>query len=228
MQSRPDGPAAEDYRVGDRYPVVVRDLDRMDPAYGSVKGRYMWESRWRSLLDCQDAAQGLLHVVELQKMADLRAAAAFSWLRDALWGATGNAVLVLLPPSGTPAARKGLRSAKAVTESLRAGFDAGVPAAIWVRHPDARKHPVSSQGAGHDEDDRSYLEKVFDQAAGRQPPLPRDLPQQVWWLRLQARLSRSPGSHPGQRLSLLWADPGRSWTAALYQLPARSSNGEDV
>jgi vWA-MoxR associated protein C-terminal domain/Trypsin-like peptidase domain len=228
MQGRPDGPPAEDYRVGDRYPVVVRDLDRMDPAYGSVKGRYMWESRWRLLLAGEGSPQGLMHEVELQRMADLRAAAAFSWLRDALWGATGNAVLVLLPPSLLPASARGARPGKAITESLRAGFDAGMPAAIWLRHPFPRKHHATSASVRRDEDDRSYLVKVLDQAARGPSRLLRDLPRLVWSLRLEARLSQGPGSHPGQRLSLLWADPGRSWTPTVYQLPARSSNGEDV
>jgi hypothetical protein len=227
MRSRPLAPAAEDYRIGDRYPVVVRDLDRLDPGKVSVRDREMWESRWRLLVESDGPPYGLLREVELQDMANLRTSTAFSWLRATLWDAVSNAVLVLLPPSPAPASGTNAKTVKAVHEALRAGFAAGIPAAIWLRRPDARKHRETSAGTP-DEDDRSYLENVLDHAAPGQPVPLRDLPRRVWSLRLQSEVGRRQASHQSRRLSLLWADPSRSLTPPEYHLPPRSSNGDDL
>jgi hypothetical protein len=233
MQSRPLAPPADDYRIGDRYPVVVRDLDRMDPGKVSVRDRDMWERRWRLLLDSDGPPGALLRTVELQDMAALRTSAAFSWLRATLWDADSDAVLVLLPPtpppvSGNNASGKNATTVKAIHEALRAGFAAGIPAAIWLRHPDVRKHRATSANSHEEEDDRSYLSNVLDHAAPGQPAPLRDLPRRVWSLRLRSEVGRRQASYQGRRLSLLWADPSRSVTPPAYQLPPRSSNGADL
>jgi hypothetical protein len=226
--SRPDGPSAEDDRLGEKYPVVVRDLDRMDPAKVSARDRDRWESRWKLLLACEGPPQGLLHEVELAEMIAYGKDAAFKSLRAGLRlpDADGNAVLALLPERGRGSGRRGhMKVERAIAETLRAGFAEGMPAAIWLRHPDGRQ--ADAAGASAD-DDRTYLQGALDQAGlGQLAPL-SDLPRQVWVLRLLAEARHYHASHPGRRLSLLWADPSRSWTPAEYRLPLTSSNGADL
>lgn len=223
VPSRPDGPQAEDYRLGERYPVVVRDLDRMQSGKLSAGDREIWESRWKLLLASENPVQNLLREVDLQGMADLRADAIYKSLRAAfrLDQARGNAVLALLPPApGTNA-----KVAKdAIPGVLKAGCHAGMPAAIWLRHPEARK--PGTQAALAADDDRTYLAKALGQSGNAPSPL-RDLPRRVRSLRLQAEADRRHATHPGRRLSLLWADPSRCWAPPEFQLPERSSNGAD-
>jgi hypothetical protein len=224
VPSRPAGPKAEDYRIGERYPVVVRDLDRMEPGKIPAGDRDMWESRWKLLLACEGPVQGLLREVDLQKMADLRADVIFKSLRAAfrLDDARGNAVLALLPPAPGKSAKTGKTAIPGV---LKAGCHAGMPAVIWLRHPETRK-PSATPETADDDDDRTYLAKVLGQVDPGQSAL-RDLPHRVRSLRLQAEADQQRASHPGRRLSLLWADPSRSWTPPELQLPQRSSNGAD-
>jgi hypothetical protein len=216
---RPDGPQDEDYRLGERYPVVVRDLDRMEPGKIAAEDREIWESRWKLLLACTGPAEGLLREVELQKMAGLRADAIYRAWRAAfqLEDARGNAVLALLPPASA-------KTAKAVIAGLlKAGCHTGMPAAIWLRPPEARKSkamPVT------DDDDRAYLAKALA-PADPSPWALRELPHRVRSLRLRAEADLGNAAHPGRRLSLLWADPSRNWSAPELQLPQPSSNGAD-
>lgn len=222
VPSRPNGPQTEDYRLGERYPVVVRDLDRMDPGKIPAGDRHKWESRWGLLLADKGTVQGLLREVDLGEMANLRADVIYKSLRAAfqLDDACGNAVLALLP------SRKSARTGKAAIPGiLKAGCHAGIPAAIWLRHPETRKPSESPVTVG-DDDDRTYLAKALGQADPGQPAL-RDLPRRIRSLRLQAEADQQPAAHPGRRLSLLWADPSRSWTPPELQLPQRSSNGAD-
>jgi len=215
----------DDDRLGALYAVVVRDLDRMEPGRIPAGDRDMWESRWRLLLACEGPAQGLLREVDLQEMAGLRADVIYKSLRAAfrLDGARDHAVLALLPPAPGKSVRTGRTAVPGV---LRAGCHAGIPAAIWLRHPEARKLGATPATADDDDDDRTYLAKALGQVGQDQPVL-RDLPRQVRSLRLQAEADQRDAIHPGRRLSLLWADPNRSLTPPELQLPQRSSNGAD-
>jgi hypothetical protein len=222
VPSRPDGSPSDDYRLGERYPVVVRDLDRMDPDKIPAGDRDIWESRWKLLLGFEGPEQGLLREVDLQKMTNLRTDVIYRSMRAAflLDDACGNAVLALLPP----ALGKGAKADRAaVLGVLRAGCHAGMPAAIWLRHPETRR---SGATPAPPEDDRTFLAKALDQADSGRPAL-RDLPRHVRALRLQAEADGQNAAHPGRRLSLLWADPNRSWTAPEFQLPQPTSNGAD-
>jgi len=224
VPSRQDGPQSEDYRLGERYPVVVRDLDRMETGKVPAGDRDIWETRWRLLLAGEGPALGLLREVDLQKMADLRADSIYKSLRAAFRhdDARGSAVLALLPP----APGKSLRTGRAAIPGvLKAGCHAGIPAAIWLRHPETRKSSATPATAD-DDDDRTYLVKALGRAGPGQSVL-RDLPRRVWLLRLEAEAEQQHAAHPGRRLSLLWADPSRSWTPPELQLPPRSSNGAD-
>jgi hypothetical protein len=98
------------------------------------------------------------------------------------------------------------------TELLKAGLDAGIPAAIWLREAD--------QGATALEDDRQYLKKVTESADLH------SLPSTVLNLRLQAVAEGEPAGHPGSRLGLLWADPQRTWERP-FRAPEPSSSGAD-
>ena len=142
--------------------MVVRDLDRIEPGKLPAADREVWESRWKLLLACEDHAQDLLREVDLQEMASLRADAIYKSLRAAfrLDEARGNAVLALLPPtSGTVA-----KAAKdAVPGVLKAGCHAGIPAAIWLRRPEARKLRYAGVPQ-RDDDDRTYLARALSQA----------------------------------------------------------------
>jgi vWA-MoxR associated protein C-terminal domain/Trypsin-like peptidase domain len=230
--SRPGGPSAEDYRLGEKYPVVVRDLDRLDPDKVSVRDRDRWESRWKLLLACEGPAQGLLREVDLQEMVDLqKKRAAFMSLRATLRlpDADGNAVLALLPEREPASGKRGhAKAGRVITEALKAGFAEGMPAAIWLRHLDGRKASVTSTSADDGGDDRTYLQNALQQVEPGWPARLRDLPRRVWVLRLQAEARHRSASHPGRRLSLLWADPSRGWTPDDYQLPPPSSNGDDL
>lgn len=222
MPSRPGGPKAEDYRLGEKYPVVVRDVDRMNPRNVPVGDRDVWESRWKVLLTCEGPTNDTLHEAELHKET-------LHSLRASLWNssAAGNAVLALLPAPGS-AWGKPDKARKAVRELIKAGFDAGMPAAIWLRPPAPRKARMSSPAADNGEDDRTYLKNALYLADAHLPVRPRDLPRRVWSLRLRAEAAQQDKSHPGRRLSLLWEDPARSWTPPDLQLPSRSSNGDDL
>jgi hypothetical protein len=222
MPSRPGGPRAEDYRLGEKYPVVVRDVNRMNPRSVSVGDRDMWESRWKVLLACEGSAKDMLREADLHTET-------FHSLRASLWdsAAAGTAVLALLPAPG-PTPGKPDRARKAVRELIKAGFDAGVAAAIWLRPPAPRKARMASSGADGGEDDRSYLKNALYLVDVHLPARPRDLPRRVWSLRLRAEAAQQDKYHPARRLSLLWEDPARSWTPPDFQLPSRSSNGDDL
>ena len=224
VPSRPDGPVADDYRLGEIYPVVVRDLDRMERGKIPAGDRDIWESRWKLLLADGGPAPGLLREVDLQKVADLRTEAIYKSLRAAfrLDDARGNAVLALLPPAPGRSARIGRTAIPGV---LKAGCQAGMPAVIWLRHPEARR-PSAPPVTAESDDDRTYLARLLGQADPGQSAL-RDLPRRVMLLRLQAEADQQHAAHPGRRLSLLWANPSRSWTPPELQLPPRSSNGAD-
>jgi vWA-MoxR associated protein C-terminal domain/Trypsin-like peptidase domain len=222
MLSRPGGARAEDYRLGERYPVVVRDVDRMNPRGVLAGDRDPWESRWNALLDCEGLAEDVLRETDLHRET-------LGALRAALWDtpAAGTAVLVLLPAPG-PASGKPDRVKRAVRELIKAGAAAGVPAVVWLRPPPPRKADAASTGADGDEDDRTYLSNALRRADVSLPARARDLPLRVRSLRQRAEAAQRGKFHPGRRLSLLWEDPNRSWTPPDLQLPSRSANGDDL
>jgi hypothetical protein len=222
MPNRPGGPRAEDYRLGEKYPVVVRDVNRMNPRNVLAGDRDMWESRWKVLLACEGSAKDMLREADLHKET-------LHSLRASLWDspAAENAVLALLPAPG-PASIKADKARRVVRELIKAGFDAGVPAAIWLRPPAPPKARTASTSADGGEDDRTYLMNALYQGDEHLPARPRDLPRRVWSLRLRAEAGQRDKSHPGRRLSLLWEDPTRFWTPPDLQLPSRSSNGDDL
>jgi hypothetical protein len=208
MPSRPNGPPADDYRLGEKYRVVVRDLDRMIPDLVPAGDHDEWESRWRILLAIKEQADGVLCEVDLQ------GGMTFDRLRARLWGEmAGSVVLALLPARGGDLGKAEMT----VKDALRAGIAAGVPAAIWLRY-----HCAAESSA---EDDRAYLRTALNPAS-----LPT-LPLGVRKLRLKAAEDEAEDeqswSHPGRRLSLLWADPSRSWHPPAFELPAHALNGDE-
>jgi vWA-MoxR associated protein C-terminal domain/Trypsin-like peptidase domain len=220
---RPGRPPAEDSSLGVLYRVVVRDLDRMDPEL-SARAREKWEYRWKLLLAREELAKGLLREVEVRTMARLTAEAGFQALTADFQLPEGEsqAVLALLPTSG-----KRLRAdarKKAVIVTLKAGLAEGLPAALWLRRADGRRANPETTG---DAADRAYLKRVLDHEGLEQQLLPRDLPRLVRILRARAAARARHASHQGYRLSLLWADPSRTWPPGDLQLPQTSSNGAD-
>ena len=172
--------------------MVVRDLDRMEPGKIAAGDREIWESRWKLLLTGQSHAQGLLREVDLQGMASLRVDAVYKSLRATfrLDDARGSAVLMLMPPAPRI---NGSAGKAAIPWILKACCHAGMPAAIWLRHPDARRLTASSGRV--DDDDRAYLVNALGQTDEGQSPL-CDLPRRVRSLRLQAEAEqqhRPPG-----------------------------------
>jgi hypothetical protein len=98
------------------------------------------------------------------------------------------------------------------TDLLKAGFEAGIPAAVWLREP--------GQDGLAATDDTQYLKEIVESSDLR------SLPARVLNLRLRAVADGEPEGHPGTRVSLLWADPGRTWEQP-FRTPEPSSNGAD-
>ena len=197
IPNRPDGLSDEDFQLGEKFPVVVRDIERMAPG----TDRHMWERRWQLLCNCHSncSSLGALRWIFPEKNETFRQ------LRASLWHADshGKACLGLLAGPAFSSRR---------TDLLKAGFDAGIPAAIWLREPDPGSAAVA--------DDRQYLTTVIESTKLC------SLPSEVLNRRLQAVAEGEPAGHPGTRLSLLWADPGRTWERPLTA-PEPSSNGAD-
>jgi hypothetical protein len=193
---RPNGPPGRDYQLGEKYPVVVRDLERMAPG----GDRSLWEARWERLRNCVDSSPGAVFWVGPRE-SDSGSLRARLRLKDS----HGQVCLGLLPAPSV---------LSCFADLLEAGFDTGIPAAIWLRPP--------KPGAGrqNDKKDKRYLKGKIR---------PRELsvlPYKVQDLRLQALADRTPAAHPGRRLSLLWADPGRTWEPLAE--PPPSTNGDDI
>jgi len=163
--------------------------------------REIWESRWRRLR-CYD---GPAH--EAVYWATPEATTRFKPFRAQLRDleTAGHVILVLQPAQV---------SARTVDDMIRAGVAAGIPAAIWVRRQRAAKASI--------EDDLDYLKKVVAEGGLR------SLPHRVRTLRSKAVHEDGKAAHPGRRLSLLWADPGRSWDPPPLKQPALSANGDDL
>jgi NTP-dependent ternary conflict system VMAP-like protein len=147
--------SSQHYQLGVRYPVVVRDLERMIPS----DDRSMWQARWQRLCNCSGSVSGAVRWVDPQDR-DSYGSLAASLLRER---AHGQVCLALLPERspGTP-----------IAELLGAGLTAGVPAAIWLRQP--------STGRSGGKKDRKYLAEAVEAAELRR--LPRrvlDLRQQA-------------------------------------------------
>lgn len=120
------------YQLGARYPVVVRDLERMTPS----DDRSLWRTKWQLLCNCAGPVNGAVRWVDPQDR-DSYQSLSTSLLRKR---AHGQVCLALLPArsASTP-----------IAELLGAALAAGVPAAIWLRQP--------STGRGGLRKDRRYL-----------------------------------------------------------------------
>jgi hypothetical protein len=197
IPNRPDGLPEEDIQLGERFPVVVRDIERMAPG----TDRSMWEYRWQRLCACTSDGLSLsaLRWVFPEKNETYRQLRASLWLADS----HGKACLALLP---------GPSEMRRMELLLMAGFEAGIPAAVWLREP--------GQGGYTMADDRQYLKAIVESADLH------SLPARVLDLRLRAVADGEPEGHPGTRVSLLWADPGRTWEQP-FKTPEPSSNGAD-
>lgn len=195
LASYPGAPIEFDFRLGEKYPVVVRDQDRMK------SDLELWESRWRRLLGCDGPAHEAVH------WETPEATTRFKPFRARLRNpeTAGHVILALWP------ARV---SARIVDDMIRAGIAAGMPAAIWIRRQHAARASI--------EDDLDYLKKMMVQGDLR------SLPHRVQTLRSKAVEEDGKAAHPGRRLSLLWADPGRSWDPQPFAQPALSANGDDL
>ncbi len=195
LASYPGAPVEDDFRLGEKYPVVVRDLDRMKPDLD------MWESRWRRLLGCDSP------VHEAVYWATPQATTRFKRLRAMLLDPeTAGQVILALRPAQV--------STRTIEDMIRAGVAAGIPAAIWMRRRHASMVSI--------EDDLDYLEKAMVEGGLR------SLPHRVRTLRLRAAQEEGKAAHPGRRLGLLWADPGRSWDPPPFEQPVLSANGGDL
>jgi hypothetical protein len=197
IPNRPDGLPEEDIQLGEQFPVVVRDIERMAPG----TDRRMWEYRWQCLCSCTSNGLSLnaLRLVFPEKNETFRQ------LRASLRHADSHekACLALLPGPTAEMRRMDL---------LKAGFEAGIPAAVWLREP--------GQGSSTMVDDRQYLTEIVESSDLH------SLPARVLNLRLRAVADGEPEGHPGTRVSLLWADPGRTWEQP-FKTPEPSSNGAD-
>jgi hypothetical protein len=143
LASHPGAPVETDFRLGEKYPVVVRDLDRMKPDWD------MWRSRWRRLLGCDGPAHEAVY------WATPQPATRFKQLRAMLLDPeTEGHVILALHPAQVPV--------RTVDDMIRAGVAAGVPAAIWIRRQHAARASVT--------DDRDYLEKAMVEGALRSLP----------------------------------------------------------
>jgi hypothetical protein len=143
LASYPDAPVKDDFRLGEKYPVVVRDLDHMKPDLE------MWESRWRQLLSCEAPSHEAVYWVTPQAITR------FKRLRAMLLGPeTAGQVILALRPAQV--------STKIVDDMIRAGVAAGIPAAIWMRRRNAAKASI--------EDDLDYLEKAMVEGGLRSLP----------------------------------------------------------
>jgi hypothetical protein len=138
LASHPGAPVETDFRLGEKYPVVVRDLDRMKPDLD------MWQSRWRRLLGCDGPAHEAVYWATPQPTTR------FKQLRAMLLDPeTEGHVILALHPAQVPA--------RTMDDMIRAGVAAGVPAAIWMRRRHAARASI--------EDDRDYLEKAMVEGA---------------------------------------------------------------
>lgn len=138
-------PSRQNYQLGARYPVVVRDLERMTPP----NDHSLWHARWQRLCGCTVPANGAVRWVDPQDR-DSYGSLSASLLRER---AHGQVCLALLPPhpADTP-----------IAELLGAGLTAGVPAAIWLRQP--------STGKGGWKKDKKYLARAVETAELRRLP----------------------------------------------------------
>lgn len=197
IPERPDGPSARNYHLGVRYPVVVRDLERMSKA----DDHSMWRARWQRLRGCAGSARDAVRWAGPQA-GDSYDSLSASLLRQR---AHGQVCLALLStPSDGPL----------LAELLGAGLTAGIPAAIWLRQPG------TGRMAGRK--DRKYLALAVESAA--LAGLPRrvlDMRQEA-----AEQMRRNP-EHRGRHLSLLWDDPDRRWEPPPFTEPLASMNGAD-
>jgi hypothetical protein len=145
IPERPDGLSARNYHLGVRYPVVVRDLERMAPS----DDRSLWRARWQRLCDCAGPVRDAIRWVKPQDRDSYDSLTA-SLLRER---AHGQVCLALLsaPSEGSQFA-----------ELLYAGLTAGLPAAIWLRQP--------GTGRSGGKKDRKYLASAVKPAALRGLP----------------------------------------------------------
>lgn len=197
IPNRPGGLPEEDYQLGEHFPVVVRDIERMAPG----TDRRIWKYRWQLLCNCDSNGSSL----EAFRWVFPEDNETFRRLRASLWHADshGKACLGLLAGPAASSRRADL---------LKAGAEAGIPAAIWLREP--------GSGGATPEGDRQYLKQVIESTELR------SLPTTVLNLRLRAVADGEPEGHPGTRLGLLWADPGRTWERP-FKIPEPSSDGAD-
>lgn len=197
IPNRPDGLPEEDIQLGEQFPVVVRDIERMAPG----TDRRMWEYRWQCLCNCSsdDLSLSALRWVFPEKNENFRQLRASLRLADS----QAKACLALLPGPTAEIQR---------IELLKAGFEVGIPAAVWLREP--------GQGGSTMADDRQYFKEIVESSDLY------SLPARVLDMRLRAVADGEPEGHPGTRVSLLWADPGRTWEQP-FKTPEPSSNGAD-
>jgi hypothetical protein len=143
LAGKPNVPVEEEFRLGEIYPVVVRDLDRMKP------DPEMSKPRWRRLLTCDGPAHEAVY------WATPQATTRFKPFRARLRGAeTAGHVILALRPAQV--------SARTVHDMIRAGVAEGIPAAIWMRRQHAAKTSI--------EDDADYLEKAMVKGGLRSLP----------------------------------------------------------
>ena len=118
IPERPDDPSSRSYQLGVRYPVVVRDLERMAPS----DDRSLWQARWKRLCDGAGPSPAAVRWVGPRDRDSYDSLTA-SLLRER---ARGQVCLALLsaPSAGT-----------LIAELLGAGLTVGIPAAIWLRQP---------------------------------------------------------------------------------------------
>jgi vWA-MoxR associated protein C-terminal domain/vWA-MoxR associated protein middle region (VMAP-M) 8/Trypsin-like peptidase domain len=166
------------------YPVVLRDVDRMNPA--SIR-RDLTLKRWRRLRE-----RGTTEPWPVR----CRARYADDEFHDRL-DADEDACVVAYAASPSRG-------------RLRAALNAGVPVMLWPRLTCDEAGDEAGDGAGDDAGERAEcagerrLRALTEAIDGVHPD---DLPDAVMMLRKRARIA--DGDHVGRELTLVWDDPAR-------------------
>ncbi|MBC6458157.1 trypsin-like peptidase domain-containing protein [Actinomadura sp. HBU206391] len=162
------------------YPVVVRDVQRMNP--GSVR-RDLTAKRWRRL---RERGTALPEPIDCQAQpVDCQEPYSDEGFQDWLDADEECSVLAY---AAVPAKGR-----------LNAALNAGIPVMLWPRTKCAEQ---SHDGCAGDQRLRRLTEAIAHVH-------PDDVPKTVMKLRKQARTRRAGADHCGRELTLVWDDPAR-------------------
>jgi len=200
IPGHPDRSPDQQYQLGIRYPVVVRDLERITPAGKNPDPT--WKTRWQRLCECTAVAvENAIRWVDPRDKETYSSLMA-SLLLDSANGKDGKVCLALLSAPSAGSEIAGL---------LDAGLSVGLPAAIWLRKPRDGESPGKR--------DKEHLTEVVTAAELHA------LPRKVLERRRAAEAGQQPAAHPDRQLSLLWDNPDRLWELPPFSEPILSGHG---